>query len=221
MVEKIDREEVGAARYSIAEIIGHTGYPLRTYWDYASRPHTAEGAALFRPTSSVMVRLGEKRSIQLLNLLWTLWRRSFSLPRKKYATTNASGRSLGQWILLALSGALLIGCGSVSTRFVSGLSAEDRALAAELPVYRERLPEESYKLVGPVNGLSCQLTHDDQYRVSEENAIEELRRATFKAGANAVMGVRCDVLEQGQGTRSCFRSIECRGSAVQTTPASK
>jgi len=126
-------------------------------------------------------------------------------------------RKIKDWIVLICIGALLLGCNSVSTRFVTGLSAEERALAAELPVYREKLPEGSYQLVGPAIGFSCQITHDDRYRVSEENAIEELKRATFKTGGNAVMEVRCDAFERRQGTLPCFSSIECQGSAVEIT----
>lgn len=121
-------------------------------------------------------------------------------------------------VLLLLIGVVLIGCNSVSTRFVTGLSAEERALAAELPVYEEKLPEGSYKLVEPVISFSCRIAPDDMYRPSEENAMEELKRAAFKVGGNAVMEVRCDFFMQGQGTLRCFRSYECSGSAVEITP---
>ena len=103
----------------------------------------------------------------------------------------------------------------MSTRFVGGLSSEERARAAQLPVYREKLAEGAYRVVGPVSGLSCEVAHDDTYRVSEDNAIEELQRATFKAGGNAVMEVNCAHFGRGQGTRNCFRSIECRGTAIR------
>jgi len=125
---------------------------------------------------------------------------------------SLAGCALPVVILMALSG-----CDSLPTRFVSGLSADERAEAARIPVYRKKLAEGSYRLVGPVKGLSCQISHDDHYQVSEGNAIEELQRATFKAGANAVMEVACDEFGWRQGTRSCFRSVECRGTAVKTT----
>ena len=121
------------------------------------------------------------------------------------------------WGLLVVIGAALIGCHFPSTRFVSGLSAEERALAASLPVHRERLPEGSYQLVGPVEGLSCQITFDEKSRISEEHAIDELRRATVSAGGDAVMEVSCEHFGRRQGTRSCYRSIVCQGIAVQTT----
>jgi len=134
---------------------------------------------------------------------------------KNDTIVNILGRSSAHWAPLLLFGALLIGCNSVSTRFVSGLSAEERALAAKLPVYEEKLPEGSYKLVEPVIGFSCRTAPDDMYRPSEENAMEELKRAAFKVGGNAVMDARCEFFLQGQGTMRCFRSHECRGSAIK------
>ncbi len=131
-----------------------------------------------------------------------------------------SARKINYWILLALISVLLMGCNSVSTRFVTGLSAEERALASRLPVYHEKLPEGSYQLVGPVIGFSCRTAADDTYRPSEENAREELKRATFQAGGDAVMEARCEFFLQGQGTMRCFRSYECRGTAVQVSPTS-
>ena len=120
-------------------------------------------------------------------------------------------------MLLAAVGVALTGCEDMPTRFVSGMSAEERTRAAKIPVYREELPEGSYQTVGAVEGLSCQITIDDRYRVSEENAIEELQRATFRKGANAVIEVSCRREDRQQSARRCFRSIVCRGTAVQTS----
>ncbi len=124
------------------------------------------------------------------------------------------------WLLLGVVAAASIGCDSMPTRFVH-VSAEERALAAKLPVYREALPEGSYRMVGAVKGLSCRITVDDVYRVSEANAIEELQRATLRAGGNAVMEVRCENVDQRDSARRCWRSIECHGMAVQTTRVSE
>ncbi len=120
-------------------------------------------------------------------------------------------------IAVAVLSALLAGCDKMSTRFVSGLSAEERAQAAELPVYRGQPPEGTYRTIGPVEGLSCRITHDDVYQVSEENAIEELQRAAFRVGANAVTNVDCAREDRSQSARRCFRSINCRGVAVRRT----
>ncbi len=134
-------------------------------------------------------------------------------PRLPY---NLRANRLADWMLLAVIGTGLTGCDELPTRFVSGLSAEERALAAQFPVYHERLPEGAYQLVGPVEGLSCQITIDDRYRVTEDNAIEELQRSTFRAGGNAVMEVSCANEDRRQSQRRCFRSILCRGIAVKT-----
>lgn len=111
-----------------------------------------------------------------------------------------------------------IGCDVLPTRFVSGLSADERSMAAQIPVYHKRLPEGFYRPVGEVQGLSCQISSSDTYRASADNAIEELQRATFRAGGNAVMDVSCDHFGQRQGNQNCFRSIVCRGMAIQSKP---
>jgi len=129
------------------------------------------------------------------------------------------GIGLARWVSLAVVGAALIGCKELPTRFVPVLSGEDRALAAQIPVHREALPRGSYLIVGRVEGVSCQITHDDPYRVSEDNAVEELQRATFRAGADAVMEVTCEHFGRHQDPRRCIRSVVCRGIAVQMKPA--
>ena len=103
----------------------------------------------------------------------------------------------------------------MSTRFVTGLSGEQRAKAEALPVHYEALPEGSYELKGPASGLSCQIDQGDPYRVSEASAMLELKRATIRAGGNTVMGVTCETFGRGGGPRFCFQSIECRGDAVR------
>jgi len=125
------------------------------------------------------------------------------------------------WLLLLVLCTSLLGCISTSTRFVTGLSPQDRLLAAKLPVHDEVLPEGSYTLVGPVSGLSCRVDQADVYQVSEENAREELKRTTFSVGADAVMGVQCQTYGRGEGPRRCLESIECHGDAVKlaATPA--
>jgi len=116
---------------------------------------------------------------------------------------------------LALSVVAIVGCGVLPTRFVTGLSADERSAAAQIPIYRNKLLEGAYRSVSPVTGLSCQVSPNEHYRASEGNALEELQRATFKAGGNAVIGVSCDHFGQRQGSHNCFRSIVCRGTAVE------
>lgn len=110
---------------------------------------------------------------------------------------------------------LFAGCEDMPTRFVD-LSAEERTLAAQIPVYREQLPKDSYIGMQEVRGVSCEAGSDEGYRASEKDAIEELQRATYVAGGNAVMGVTCGSSDQNRGDRTCFRSFICSGTAVKT-----
>ena len=127
--------------------------------------------------------------------------------------------TLGRLALLILCTSLLGCITTTSTRFVTGLSPQDRVLASKLPIYDDRLPEGGYTEVAPVTGLSCRIDQADVYRVSEENAREELKRATFSVGGDAVMGVECQTYGRGEGPRRCLESIECRGEAVKLAAA--
>lgn len=133
--------------------------------------------------------------------------------RKVFALAQLSG-FLSTCLAVAVT---LSACSkpTISTRFQTGLSAQQRTMAAELPIYRDTLAEGTYRLVQPVSGLSCQVSADERYRASEENAIEELRRAAIAAGGNAVMELECVQSESRRGPRNCFRSFECRGKAIR------
>ncbi len=128
------------------------------------------------------------------------------------------GELLVWQILLLFTGAFLAGCISVTTRNVTMLSAEQRAQEAKLPVHTDTLPIGTYEFIEAVTGLSCQVNLSDSNRVSEAQAMEELRRASVRVGGNAVMNVVCDEYGRGQGRHNCFRAVECRGAAVQTKP---
>lgn len=136
----------------------------------------------------------------------------------KTSGRDRQGKSLVLRLSLLLLSASLAGCISVTTRNVTMLSAEQRAQAARLPVHAAALPPDTYDSVGAVRGLSCQVNMADGNRASEKQAMEELKRASVRAGGNAVMNVVCDGYERGQGRHNCFRAVECHGDAVQTIP---
>lgn len=116
--------------------------------------------------------------------------------------------------LLITASTAMTGCLSVSTRFVSGLSAEQRAMAAELPVY-DRAPSDSrYRVIGEVKGLSCQTSANSAYRASEGNARDELKRSAVREGANGLMNVSCSRLTRGQQGTNCFTAFQCQGTAI-------
>ena len=121
-------------------------------------------------------------------------------------------------ILLLVLVIVLGGCLPVTTRHVTVLSAEQRAQAASLPVHTGSLPAGTHASVGEVRGLSCQVNQADSNRVSEAQAMEELRRASVRAGGDAVMNVVCGEYVRGQGRHNCVRAVECRGEAVRMAP---
>ena len=116
--------------------------------------------------------------------------------------------------LLSLMVVLLSGCLSVSTRFASGLTPEQRAAAAAIPVYGALPTEVRYRSVGEVTGLSCQTRSKASYVASEADAMSELRHAAVRDGGNALTNVSCIGLDRGQQGSSCFRAFQCRGLAI-------
>ena len=122
----------------------------------------------------------------------------------------------GHKFSLILLSVWLGGCLPVSTRHVTMLSAEERAQAAQLPVHTAGLPTGSSAMVESVRGLSCRVNQADGTRVSEAQALEELRRAAFRAGGDAVINLVCAEYGRGQGPHNCVSSVECRGDAVRT-----
>ncbi len=143
------------------------------------------------------------------------------IPLQSQKTELATGvqRRLLRHALTLLTVLIFAGCGGVSTRFVTGLTPEQRAAAEELPVYEDSLAEGTYIDLGEVRGLSCQVTADSQFRATEDNALTELKRATVKAGGDAVMAVRCNRLARGQNRSNCFSAVECVGIAVTRNAA--
>jgi uncharacterized protein YbjQ (UPF0145 family) len=119
-----------------------------------------------------------------------------------------------------LSATVLVaaGCGGAGT-YVRGLSPQQKVQARALPVYRETLTEGTYRFVQRVEGISCRVNVIDDYRVSEDEAVEELQYASLKAGGTAVMEVRCEHQDFRRSEYACAESVVCSGVAV--VPARK
>jgi hypothetical protein len=114
--------------------------------------------------------------------------------------------------LTALAAVALSACsGSSPLRFETGLTAEQRAVAARIPVREDAFPEDAFGQAKPVEGLSCRITAADDYKVSREDAIEELQRAAFKAAASAVFEVKCERMRFPEAPSGCAEAILCRG----------
>ena len=133
---------------------------------------------------------------------------------------NARG-SICRHGLTLLAVSTLVGCGGVSTRFVTGLTSEQRAAAEVLPVYEDSPTEGTYTGLGEVRGLSCQVTAESQFRPTKDNAMTELKRATVKEGGDGVMAVRCNRLVRGQNQSNCFSAFECTGIAIRRDQGSR
>jgi hypothetical protein len=115
--------------------------------------------------------------------------------------------------VVAAATLVLSACGGASP-YVRGMTSQQKAQARSVPVHRETLPDGTYRLVEHVQGVSCRVNAIDNDRVSEEEAIEELRYATLKAGATAVMEVRCDRPDFTESQYACAESVVCKGVAI-------
>lgn len=104
-------------------------------------------------------------------------------------------------------------CGG-ATPYVRGLSAQEKAQARGIPAHTETLPDGSYQLVQRVEGISCRVNAIDNYQVSEEEAMEELRYAALKAGGTEVMEVSCERPRFTESEYLCAESIVCKGVAI-------
>jgi len=87
--------------------------------------------------------------------------------------------------------------------------AEARA-ASQIAVIKDA---QDARPIGPVEGSVCKVGLYDPPPTKDE-AIEQLRIAAVRTGANAVVGTECE--DAGTSlTKNCFASITCRGTAVR------
>lgn len=124
-----------------------------------------------------------------------------------------SARWTAPVILLA---AFVGACGGSST-YVRGLSSQQKSQARALPVYKHTLADGSYRVVRQAEGISCRVNAIDNDPVTEEEAIEELQYAAYKAGGTAVMEVTCGRPGFVRSEYACAESIVCSGVAVVQT----
>ena len=128
---------------------------------------------------------------------------------------ESAGAELRTRLLALVPAATLVlsACGGASP-YVRGVTPQEKAQARGVPVLRETLPDGTYRLIKHVQGVSCRVNAIDNDRVSEEEAIEELRYATLRAGATAVMEVRCERPSLTESQYACAESVVCKGVAV-------
>lgn len=114
--------------------------------------------------------------------------------------------------------AALAGCGGTGT-YVRGLSPQQKTQARSLPIFEGTLIDGTYRFIKRVEGLSCRVNAIDNYRVTEAEALDEMRYAAFKAGGTAIMEVSCRRESFRETKYACYESILCEGVAV--VPVSK
>lgn len=104
---------------------------------------------------------------------------------------------------------------------VRKIDISERAALEAMPVVkRATLDPKSYRVLGAVEGHSCQNKTWDPYP-SQQDALDQLKAAARELGGNAVASVRCSQRGTSMGT-NCWNLISCSGEALEvssTAPA--
>ncbi len=82
------------------------------------------------------------------------------------------------------------------------------------------LAPEQYTAIGEMTGLSCARDAWSYESPSERNAIIELQRKAYAAGADGLLDPQCRTSEGADWVNNCWQSVECRGIAIKFTPGS-
>jgi RcsF lipoprotein/Domain of unknown function (DUF4156) len=111
---------------------------------------------------------------------------------------------------LALTVAL---SGCASNPSIDSLSSEERAQAAKIQILKGK-PEQPFKILGEVSGLSCNRNAHQTQDVSESEAVEGLKIKAAILGADAVINTLCQKNSDTDWTNNCWASVKCIGDAV-------
>ena len=111
--------------------------------------------------------------------------------------------------LLVLSTFILAAC---QTRYISGLSAQEKKQAVQISILDTQTPGPDYMLLQMnLRGESCRITVDDDTVISKDDAMLELKYAAFKVGADTLANVQCKKESRGSKGSSCLEAFFCRG----------
>jgi len=127
-------------------------------------------------------------------------------------------KSLSYYLaIVVLISAIVFGCSSGPS--ITDLTPEARAKISNMKVYRSAadLPKESYKVISPVEGLSCKR---DAYSPSSANSPEALSNLKIKAAqqeADAVANVVCQQKSGADWKNNCWSTVVCAGDAIAIT----
>lgn len=96
---------------------------------------------------------------------------------------------------------------------ITDLSSEEIARANTMRIYKSGAFPASENL-GRIEGLSCAALAEE--RVSEIEALEQLKIKAAKLGATAVTNVACQYNGEIDWQSNCWRTYVCVGDALQT-----
>lgn len=114
--------------------------------------------------------------------------------------------------LLIIGTISLLVTSCVTTPDIRNLSSEDRSRAGNIIILTESLPNDTYRLIGYIEGISCKGTYYSNKVVNEQEAVDSLKIKAAQLGANAVANVVCQY--KPWGFNNCVQSILCVGDAV-------
>lgn len=118
-------------------------------------------------------------------------------------------RSLWLWVFLVF----LTGCASNPS--ISSLSSETRAKVSQI-IFLESgtIPQESYEVLGSVEGLACKRNLYASGAPSFEEARQGVKIRAAQLGANAIINILCEENQKVDWGRNCWQSVICVGDAI-------
>lgn len=97
---------------------------------------------------------------------------------------------------------------------IDSLSSENRAKVAQVKIFNG-LPEQQYKLLGTVSGLSCNRNAYQKQDISEAEALEGVKINAVLKGGDAVINTLCQKNSDTDWANNCWASVKCIGDAVK------
>lgn len=111
-------------------------------------------------------------------------------------------------IIIVMLCLLAVGCSQ------QGFQKIVPAGAIQMVSSRELAPDQ-YTTIGEMSGLSCWRNQWERNTISEHDAIVDLQRKAYAAGADGVLDAACRTSDGADWANNCLQSVECRGIAVK------
>lgn len=117
---------------------------------------------------------------------------------------------------LALSGAILSGCGAfVPVVNIKDLPPEKIYALRSIPIYNSvQLIDKDFQVITIIEGNSCQNKLYDP-PATRTAAIEQLKFHALEAGANGITNIQCGAREGTSTRTNCWELISCTAEAIR------